>query len=364
MNDFDGNSRAQRALALAASVLLTGVILGSLPGHAADCPDGLNLKPSLGPKTNVSIYVQGRMVMSSPMWIVKRMEYHSPVEQLIDRCSSWLSAETISDSLPERLNIFAFLPNEVRKNSFISMSSVDQKMAMEKTGPYWHAYFTAFPDIRFVGATQRRAHGVVTKDPEIHTPQDLVGKRIAVIPRPSSLRALQEIVLFKSWKIYDDVQIKEYLPEDMEQALENGAIDAMFLPVASIVNGEARGRYIDLERDDLRWISLSASDVSAAVEDTPILAERVTITPPNGATNGDREVGLITRDSAYFTFAETPDEVVYDFIQAMRFACPSSEEECEGLSMDTMLRWPELTQSLVHPGALRYYREQGVQFDQ
>ncbi|MCZ6490760.1 MAG: ABC transporter substrate-binding protein [Acidobacteria bacterium] len=311
----------------------------------------------------MSIYVQGRMVMSSPMWILKRMEYHSPVEQLIDRCSSWLSAETISDSLPERLNIFAFLPNEVRKNSFISMSSVDQKMAMEKTGPYWHAYFTAFPDIRFVGATQRRAHGVVTKDPEIHTPQDLVGKRIAVIPRPSSLRALQEIVLFKSWGIYDDVEIKEYLPQDMEPALENGEIDAMFLPVVSIVNGEARGRYIDLERDDLWWISLSVSDVSAAVEDTPILAERVTITPPNGATNGDREVGLITRDSAYFTFAVTPDDVVYDFIQAMRFACPPGEEECEGLSMDTMLRWPELTQSLVHPGALKYYREQGVQFD-
>ena len=337
-------------------LLLVTCILGSAYVHAESCPKAFKSETGKGPKTQVSLHVQGGLIMKSPAWVMSRGEYISAEESLINRCSKRLTATTFSDSLPERLNAFAYRSGDARSGAFIGISSVDLKMAMEKTGPYWHAYVRAFPDLRFVAATIRFAYGLVTRDANIRSAEDLVGKRIGLVMRPSSIRALQEVVLINAWDIYDRITVKEYLPGEMDAALNSGEVDAVFMPVAREVDGALQAMNRNLSPSGIRWLSLSQDDVTAATHNTPVLADRVRFTPTGEA----QEVGLITFDVAWFTFASTPDSVAYEFAQAVRHACLPLKAGCSGKSIESLLRWPELDPGLIHPGALIFFREAGI----
>ena len=177
-------------------------------------------------------------------------------------------------------------------------------------------------DSRFVGATVRLAHGLLTLDRKINSVQDLVGKRIGLVMRPSSLRVLQEAVLISVWDIYDQIIVKEYPPAEMSNALEQGEVDAIFLPVIRETKGKLLPINLDFNRRDMHWISISSNDVETAMENTLILADHMVLPEITQSANKEEDIGLITFDLAWFTFASTPDDVVYDFLQTVRHVCP------------------------------------------
>jgi TRAP-type uncharacterized transport system substrate-binding protein len=76
--------------------------------------------------------------------------------------------------------------------------------------------------------------------------------------------------------------------------------------------------------------------------------------------NKEQDIGLITFDVAWFTFTSTPDDVVYDFLQAARHICPPDINSCSTITTDRLLLWPKLETRLIHPGAQRFYNEQGA----
>ena len=162
--------------------------------------------------------------------------------------------------------------------------------------------------------------------------------------------------MINAWDIYDRITVKEYLPAELAGALNRGEVDAVFMPIAREVDGTLQVMHRNLSRGDIRWLSLSGDDVAAATHNTPVLAERVLFTPAGRA----EEVGLITFDVAWFTFASTPDNVAYEFAQAVYHACPPLKPDCSGKSVESLLRWPELDPGLIHPGALIFYREAGI----
>ena len=289
-------------------------------------------------------------------------KFVAPEAELINSCSKRLTAKTFTGPLPERLNIFAYQSREQRNGAFVAVSSVDQRLAMEKKGPFWHAYVTDFPDLRFVGATVRVAQGLVTLDKHIKTAKDLVGKRIGLVMRPSSLRVLQEAVLINSWDIYDQITVKEYPPGDMSDALDRGEVDVAFMPVIREDKGNLLSINLDINRTDIHWISISSKDVTSATESTSVLAEQLILPRPATTVKGEDDVGLITFDIAWFTFASTPDVVVYDFLQTARHFCSPNGQGCSALPADRLLRWPQLETKLIHPGAQRFYKEMEASF--
>lgn len=356
--DFGITLRSQKSARLfpAHALLMLFVILGTVDVLAEGCPEGFDSKRGSEPKTSITLYVQGGLKMKPPALAMDRGHYVSAEERLINRCSKQLTARSVSDPLPERLNVFAYQSDEARNGSFIGVSSVDQRMAMEKRGPDWHTYVTAFPDLRFVGATIRFAHGLVTLDDTIRSASDLAHKRVGLVERPSSLRALQETVLINAWGIYDKITVREYLPGMMAGALERGEVDVMFMPVVRATDNDFMPINSTINREDLKWISLSPEDIAVAIKNSPVMAERVVFTSP---ASGE-EVGLITFDVAWFTFASTDDNVAYEFARAIRHACSPQQFDCPERSMLSLLRWPELNSRLIHPGALRFYREAGM----
>jgi len=206
----------------------------------------------------------------------------------------------------------------------------------------------------------RLAHGLLTLDREINSVQDLVGKRIGLVMRPSSLRVLQEALLISVWDIYDQIIVKEYSPGEMSKALEQDEVDAIFLPVIRETKGKLLPINLDFNRRDLHWISISTKDVKNTIENTLILADHMVLPEVTQLANKEQDIGLITFDVAWFTFASTPDNVVYDFLQAVRHICPPGINSCSEISTDRLLLWPELETRLIHPGAQRFYKEQGA----
>ncbi|MCH2477717.1 MAG: hypothetical protein MK218_07155, partial [Gammaproteobacteria bacterium] len=153
-----------------------------------NCPSALNLKPTSQTKVPVSLYIEGTLSTLQQSSKDENDFFIAPEVKLINSCSQSLTAKTFIAPLPEPLNIFSYRSKENRSGAFINVSSADQKMAMQKKGPSCHAYAASFSDLRFVGATVRLAHGLLTLDREINSVQDLVGKRIGLVMRPSSLR--------------------------------------------------------------------------------------------------------------------------------------------------------------------------------
>ena len=206
----------------------------------------------------------------------------------------------------------------------------------------------------------RLAHGLLTLDRKINSVQDLVGKRIGLVMRPSSLRVLQEAILISVWDIYDQIIVKEYPPGEMSNALEQGEVDAIFLPVIRENKGKLLPINLDFNRTDVHWISISTTDVKTAMENTLILADHMVFPEATKSANKEQDIGLITFDVAWFTFTSTPDDVVYDFLQAARHICSPDINSCSTISTDRLLLWPKLETGLIHPGAQRFYREEGA----
>ena len=101
-------------------------------------------------------------------------------------------------------------------------------------------------------------------------------------------------------------------------------------------------------------------DVKTAMDNTLILADHMVLPEIKESANKEEDIGLITFDIAWFTFASTPDDVVYDFLQTVRHFCPSNINSCSTISTDRLLLWPKLETGLIHPGAQRFYKEQGA----
>ena len=349
-------------LTLVSFVLLFYSLPTIVSASSTECPKDFTEGLIHKPKTALRLYVEGRLGMQPTSGVIKINDYVSPEEELINSCSQGLTAKTFIAPLPERLNIFAHRSKDSRSGAFINVSSVDQKMAMEKQGPSWHAYAASFSDLRFVGATVRLAHGLLTLDREINSVQDLVGKRIGLVMRPSSLRVLQEALLSGVWDIYDQIIVKEYPPDEMSKALEQGEVDVIFLPVIRETKGKLLPINLDFNPRDMHWISISSNDVKTAMEKTLILADHMVLPEITQSANKEEDIGLITFDVAWFTFASTPDDVVYDFLQTVRHVCPSDINSCSTISTDRLLLWPKLEARLIHPGAQRFYKEKNAIF--
>ena len=358
MPTFFANCR--QPLVLVILVLIS--IYSRVSASTINCPNAPNLKPTPQTKVPVSLYIEGTLGIRQTSSKDENEFFVASEAELINSCSQSLTAKTFIAPLPERLNIFAHRSKESRSGAFINVSSVDQKMAMKKKGPSWHAYTASFSDLRFVGATVRLAHGLLTLDGTINSVHDLVGKRIGLVMRPSSLRVLQETLLSGVWGIYDQIIVKEYPPGEMSKALEQDEVDAIFLPVIRETKGKLLPINIDFNRRDIHWISISSKDVKTAMEETLILADHMVLPDVTQSANKEEDIGLITFDVAWFTFASTPDDVVYDFLQTVRHVCPSDINSCSTISTDHLLLWPKLENGLIHPGAQRFYKEQSAIF--
>lgn len=197
-------------------------------------------------------------------------------------------------------------------------------------------------------------HVVVYADSGIDSIEQLKGKRVT--PGPKGLATEQDTrrVVEAYGLTYDDFRIEMLSFEEAAQQMLDDHIDAIFygamiLPAPNVVNVSSQKK--------VKMLSLSEDKINTIVENNK---GTVPYTIPAGAYEGvDYPVDGIATIVNIIAREDLPDDIAYDIVKTIaenfdRYRTVTKAMElCEKEDMAKDMGIP------FHPGALKYYQEQG-----
>jgi len=239
----------------------------------------------------------------------------------------------------------------------------DMDMGVAQSDWQYHAYNGSsefegnqFEDIRAVFSVHPEPFNVVARaDSGIESFEDLQGKRVNVgNPGSGQLATMQVVMEQMGWTMDDFALASELKPAEQSAALGDNKVDAIIYTVGH-PNGSIQEATTTV---DARLIPVDTPEIQALVEERPYYSFA---TIPGGMYKGnDEDVTTFGVRATFVTSADVDEETVYQVVKAVfdnfdrfkglhpAFANLEPEEMIsEGLSAP------------LHPGAERYYREQG-----
>lgn len=230
-------------------------------------------------------------------------------------------ARVVAMPLPDSINAITD-----KRHQLPIVTTVDFLPARDKTGPPWHAYERANTDLKLVCALYDVAFGIMAFEPG-----SLKGKKIGVPPRPSSVRVLSEALLRDGWGILDDVELVDLRLQDLEAAVASGRIHATSWNLAHSVPllPNLKGRWLDVGEDCIAAINKA----------NPFKID--------GVLMGDTR--LLSFKQGLAAWDSTESNVVVSVLERL----------AEQVPPEAMLNWPSLSQDLLHPAAVQFFRARG-----
>ncbi len=213
----------------------------------------------------------------------------------------------------------------------------------------------ALENLRALGSAYPNAvHIVALAGSGITTLQDLQGKRISVGAPGSGTEVSAQTILNANGITYDDINAQRLNFNETADALRDGQLDAGFLSV-----GPPTSSLLDLATTrDVVLISLTEEEVQASIDADPTFAS---YTIASGLYPGqDADVTTVGTPNVIVVGAEMDEELaytliktIYDHIDEVIAVHPSAKDTTPEFSLES-------TPIPLHPGALRYYEEQGM----
>jgi TRAP-type uncharacterized transport system substrate-binding protein len=254
------------------------------------------------------------------------------------------------------------------------MPNTDFMYALKAGGSPEHKYEREFSDLKFIASKSVTSQGIFTLDPGIQTPEQLEGKRIGVVPKASSHWIWTHAILRDAWDIYDKVTLVP-CPTPMHgiKSLMSGETDVtmwgLFIYETIDGNGFSSRPGLDIiEEKKIHWINLSLEDVEKINRANPWKMGRMLM--PKGSLRSEgvvaidplNDVGLVGFTVAICAWDSTDDHVVYELLRFLDEKSSLWPEFSGGRPMNLarMSRYPGLTEDMVHPAALEYYKEKGI----
>jgi uncharacterized protein len=214
----------------------------------------------------------------------------------------------------------------------------------------------AFDDLRAVFALHAEPMTIVARaDSDIHHLDDLPGNRVNIGNPGSGQRALFENVMAeKGWDMGTFSLASELASAEQAQALCDNNIDAFIFTV-----GHPAGSIQEATTTcDTHLAGAEGETMDAMLEQFPFY---FAATIPGGMYRGtDEDVETFGVGATVVTRADVDEEVVYQFVRAVFENFDSFRElhpALASLEPETMVS--EGLSAPLHPGAERYYQEQG-----
>ena len=213
----------------------------------------------------------------------------------------------------------------------------------------------ALQNLRALGSAYPNAvHIVALAGSGIASLQDLKGKRVSVGAPGSGTEVSAQTILNANGITYDDLNAQRLNFNETADALRDGQLDAGFLSV-----GPPTSSLLDLATTrDMVLIPLSQEEVQASIAADPTFAS---YTLTGGLYPGqDSDVLTVGTPNVIVVGAEMDEELaytliktIYDHIDEVIAVHPSAKDTTPAFSLES-------TPIPLHPGALRYYEEQGM----
>lgn len=218
-------------------------------------------------------------------------------------------------------------------------------------------YKQAFTGLKLIGNMSENIQTLISFDPNIKTIEDLKGKRVGLGPKPTVLGHNHASIIMAASSDPKSIDFEYMNWGSMRDAMLDGSIDAMILGVSSrqtppwvpvSVYGEliaSRGNphYIDIPEEAVKYEckSVPAGSIGDNVPAKDIASWRDLL-------------GL-------YAFDELDEQTAYTIAKVLYENC----EEMATYSAAAKGIWPELIvptvpDDMIHPGALRLYKEKGL----
>ena len=224
-----------------------------------------------------------------------------------------------------------------------------------------------FSDIRVIGNFTKNIQTLITLDEKIRTLDDLKGKRIGLGPKPTVIGKNHWSIIQKGCQ--DPGSIKPFYMKwgTLKDALMDGSIDAMVLGVSTRLQGPWATvpvfKEIVASRGNPHFISIPEHTIRAAataddIDYPPMMIPKDAIGPdlPSADTMAWSE------KLALFATSRFSEDAAYTIAKVLY------EHGPEMVKQTPVARgvWPELVadinlpEEMIHPGALKYYKEKGL----
>ena len=226
---------------------------------------------------------------------------------------------------------------------------------------------TPYADIRILGNFTRNIQTLVTLDAEIQSLDDLSGKRLGLGPKPTVIGKNHWSIIEKGCK--DPGSIKTFYMKwgGLKDALMDGSIDAMVMGVSTRKSGTWAAvpifKEIVAARGNPHFIPIpeSAIQKAAAADDIaypPMMIPKDAIGPglPSSDTMAwSEKLALFANNQFSEDAAYAIVKVLYEHGQEMVKQTPVARGVWPELVVDI-----NLPDDMIHPGALKYYKEKGL----
>ncbi|KUP07557.1 C4-dicarboxylate ABC transporter substrate-binding protein [Bacillus coahuilensis m2-6] len=193
---------------------------------------------------------------------------------------------------------------------------------------------------------------VTTKDSGINSVEDLKGKVVSVGEAGSGTRLNAEQILEIHGMSFDDIDTRDLSFDDSTTGIQDGSIDAAF-----ITSGTPTGAVEGLAAvTDVNVVAIDSAKIQELIEKYPYYAED---TIAGGTySNLEDEIGTVAVRAMLVTREDISEDVIYDITKAL-FENTDAIAHPKGslITVETALDGMGIT---VHPGAKKYFEEQGL----
>ena len=198
---------------------------------------------------------------------------------------------------------------------------------------------------------------IITCNPDIKTVADLKGKSVSVGDAGSGTEFNAKQILGAYDLSFDDISVVNLSFGDSADSLKDGKIDAAF-----VVAGAPTTAVVDLATmKDVYLVQLDEEHIEKLQSDYSFYTETII---EAGTYNGvDEDATTVSVRATLICYTDLSDELVYELTKALfenQEALAAGHAKFELLNLDDAVKGIAVP---FHPGAQKYYEEQGVEFE-
>lgn len=212
------------------------------------------------------------------------------------------------------------------------------------------------PNVRAIAAAYTNAVHIVTLEGSgITSLEDLRGRRVSVGAPGSGTEVNAQAILEANGMTYDDIQVQRLNFNETAAALRDGDIDAGFWSV-----GAPTSSIIDLATThNVAFVELTDEQIENALGADPTFA-RTTI-PANSYSGQDQDIVTLGIPNVWVVSAEMDEELAYEITRVLFDHADELIAIHPAAESTTVEFTIEATPIPLHPGAVRYFQENGVE---